>query len=64
MITSPDFALALDDYRKMKDEIAAAMNNLEFWRVRSSYVSSYAYAYSYVAGVLTCDAYALERTSL
>ena len=30
--------------------------------VRSSYVSAYAYAY--VAGVLTCYAYALVRTSL
>lgn len=29
MIASPHFALALDDYRKMKDEIAAAVNNLE-----------------------------------
>ena len=30
--------------------------------VRSSYVSAYAYAY--VAGVLTCYAYVLVRTSL
>ena len=29
MITSPDFALAFDDYRKMRDEIAAVVNNLD-----------------------------------
>ena len=29
MITSSDFALAFDDYRKMRDEIAAVVNNLD-----------------------------------
>ena len=29
MITSPDFALAFDDYRKMRDKIAAVVNNFD-----------------------------------
>ena len=29
MITSPDFALAFDNYRKTRDEIAAVVNNLD-----------------------------------
>lgn len=28
-ITSPDFAMAFDDYRKMRDEIAAVVNNFD-----------------------------------
>ena len=29
MITSADFALAFDDYRKMRNEIAAVVNNFD-----------------------------------
>ena len=40
MITSPDFALAFDGYRKMRDEITAVVNNLELLEERAKALMS------------------------
>ena len=35
MITAPDFALAFDNYRKVRDGIAAVVNNLDLLEERA-----------------------------
>ena len=41
MIASPDFALAFVDYPKMRDEIAAVMNNLDLLEERAKALMSH-----------------------